>query len=150
MSKNGKKPLSEKSTPTALGMPDFYKNRLQVPAEILKELEAKGLSHRWINYKSFLEDGNQHEWGWELYKKPVGAVSSDNLVNGTSPDGIIRRKDIVLAVRPKEHTRQHKEHLKDKVDRQTSKKTGAGELRSMAKQGNLGSRIAEDSDSGAE
>jgi hypothetical protein len=151
MNKNGKKPLSEKKGPSALNLPDFYNNRLQVPAEVLKDVESKGQEARWINYKKFIENDNTHTWGWKPYKKPAEMITADALLNGAHPDGIIKRGDVMLAVRSKEHCDIHRSHVREKTLRQNmSIKGRSAELRSMARRGNFGTKVIDEGSESSE
>lgn len=136
---NGKKPLSSKRAPTApSGIPDFFRNKLMVPDDIAADIASKSQESRWIPYKAYVENGNSHDKGWSVYKAPTKDTQTDALL-GRHPDGIIRRGDLVLAVRSKEMCDQHRAYLASRAYTQTHgfKKAQADELRQMAKDSDL-------------
>lgn len=110
-----KKSLSSRGTPSVFDAPDFFTNFLTIPAEIKAELDAAGLEGRWIDYKQYVDSGNMHMKGWEVYKR-TKAAGQDALTHGSSPDGIIRRKGAVLASRPKNMGVQHRAWLQKKAE----------------------------------
>jgi hypothetical protein len=137
---SGKKPVESAS----LKYSSFHRNMLDIPPAIAAELKEKGLEGRWINYNEFVKDGNFHRQGWVPFR-PEKADSSNGFFFGNNPDGIIRRKELVLASRPKEICDAHRAHLKDAAKRKaTSKKTAEAELRQMASDGRLNTRIEGD------
>ncbi len=134
---SGKKPLSSKPRQTnVLEEPDFFMNRLAVASDVKKELAEKGLDYRWISYTKYTGNGNQHERGWQVYrrdKKETGSLSF-----GTNPDGIIRVGDNVLAARPLDYSKKHKAWLASKADRLSGAPVAkADELRAKAKEANV-------------
>ncbi len=136
----GKKPLSQKKRSTsAIGAPDFFRNKLMLPQEVADDIAKRGLEPRWIAYKPYIENGNSHDKGWVAYRRPKEATSVDELQLGSSPDGIIRRGDLVLAVRKKEMGDRHRAYNEERAYNQTfrHKKAMADELRQMAKEANL-------------
>lgn len=114
---NGRKPLSEKKQ--AVTYDDLFGNMFSIPADVQKDLDAKGLEGRFISYPKFVKMGNQHDRGWVPYVKPESLRSASALGLGASTDGTIRRGDSVFAVRPKEICEQHRNILRDKSDRQS-------------------------------
>lgn len=130
----GKKPVSQKPKPSS-AMPDFFRNKLQLPDDIAAELKARSLEGRWISYTKFVNEGNSHERGWSIYKAAKRPEAADAFQLGASPDGIIRRGDSVLAVRPIEQCDKHRAWLRDRANRQNSsfKRAAAEELRQMAR-----------------
>lgn len=137
----GKKPLSQKKrSVSAVGAPDFFRNKLMLPADIAADIEKQGLEPRWIAYKPYVENGNSHDKGWVAYRRPKqGTGAVDELQLGSSPDGIIRRGDLVLAVRKQEMGDRHRAYNEERAYNQTfrHKKAMADELRQMAKEANL-------------
>lgn len=119
---------------------------LAISEELKKEITSKGLEYRWISYRHYVENGNFHKHSWAVYK-PEKKDSDQGFYLGNNPDGIIRRGDCILAVRPKELCEQHREDLADRANRQKygHKKAMANELRQMAKDGRLDTKIDEES-----
>jgi hypothetical protein len=120
---------------------------LDIPEGVKVELDAKGLEGRWINYNQYLADGNFHKEGWVPYK-PEKQDASNGFFFGNNPDGIIRRKELVLAARDKEVCEAHRTHLRDKANLTKGfKKAQKAELRQMAVDGRFSTQIeAEDED----
>jgi hypothetical protein len=129
--KNGKKPLSEKSTSSFGFNPDEFGNTLSIPPDLKKELDEQGLSPRWINAKKLAEMQGYHPKGWVVYKRSANMPTDPAF--GNSPDGIVRRGDCVLAVKTKEAHAKHKAYLAQRVKAQAGVRTQqADELRQMA------------------
>jgi hypothetical protein len=143
---SGRKPLSQKPKKPTYNIQNFFRDRLALDPTIKTELDAKGVEGRWISYKKYLENGNYHEWGWQVYKRDASKTNESGQLLGNNPDGIIRRGDCVLAVRPKELCEQHRAYNADKAARQSSKKfqrLKAQELREMAEESGLGAQVHE-------
>jgi hypothetical protein len=142
----GKKPLSSKPKgPTNYAQtPNFFKNKLNIPEDVATELASKQLEGRWINYKKYVDDGNSHDKGWAVYRAPK-RETTDTLVFGTSPDGIIRRGDSVLACRPLSQGNEHRAWLQYRAKAQASgfRKSAAEELRQMARDASVDAEIVE-------
>lgn len=144
---DGKKHISEKPKATSTKNLFSPRNLLDVPDDLKKEIDAKGLEYRWVDSKQMAENGNMHKNHWTLYRRDTATVSPEAQAFGLPPDGTIRRGTVVLAVRPKELGEGHKALLKEKADRQTAsvKKQGA-ELKQMARRANVLDRIDDDID----
>lgn len=143
---NGKKPLSSKGMP-ALNVPSFFRNPLQLNPEVAQDIASKGLEARFINYKEYTANGNDHGKGWKPYMVEKKAESSDALFNGTSVDGTIRRKELILAVRPKEWGDEHRAHLKDLAKRASGKKKELKQrLQGEAEAANFATSVVQDED----
>lgn len=130
----GRKPLSTKAQPkTRMG--SYSQNLLDIPAGIKAELEAKGLEGRWISFKQYADNYGHHRNGWSIYKPDT--KSPESVLFGNNPDGIVRRGDLALAARSKEHCEEHRDILKERADRQSKgfKKAKADELRQLAQSG---------------
>jgi hypothetical protein len=144
--KNGKKPLSERRPPAVLSEPDFFGNQLVITNEVKAELERKGLEYRFIDYKKYVSEGNQHNRGWKV-QKLESLSKTESFLFGDSPDGIIRRGSLVLAVRPIEQGDKHRAWIQSRQNVQNGRKQAmADELRAVARQNSLDT-IIDDSDS---
>jgi hypothetical protein len=141
---SGKKPLSSKAkTTSAMNEPDFFLNPLAVAKDVKAELDKKGLDYRWISYTKYVASGGQHERGWTVYKRDKKAIEDANIF-GANPDGIIRVRDNVLAVRPADFSKKHKTWLKSKAARSTGiNEAKADELRQKAREANVDTYIDE-------
>lgn len=145
---NGKK--SVESSPSLLKYSNYQQNMLDIPDTIRSELKSKGYEGRWINYNQFLKDGNFHKEGWVPYR-PDKSDTTDGFFFGQNPDGIIRRKELVLAFRPKEICESHRLHLRQKANQKNlSKKAASDELRQMAKDGRFSSHVKMDDENDSE
>jgi hypothetical protein len=149
----GKKPLSQKPKRQGpLAEPDFFTNKLSLPAETTAAIKAAGMEYRWIDYKKYVADGNSHSRGWQVYRsKPT--ANQDAFTLGANPDGIIRRGSTVLAVRPLEYGEKHRAWLSQKANIYKGfKQSKAEELRQMAKDASADSIVDDvfDGDDGDE
>jgi hypothetical protein len=132
--KHVKKALS--TNKAAFARPSFFKNKLDIPSDILKELNSKQLEGRWIDYQRYVLNGNAHENGWEIYKREKKAEGAEALAFGNSPDGIIRRASLVLAARPKAQGDEHRQWLRSKAK--------AADMHNRAKADELRTMVSED------
>jgi hypothetical protein len=144
---NGKKDISTKPS-SAPRYSTWTKNFLDIPKEVAKELEEMGHEGRWISLTEFSKNGNFHNHGWVPFR-PKTPSSENSFHYGNNPDGIIRRKELVLASRPKEICELHREDIQQRTNRQSHKsKAAADELRRMAREKNFATSIvADDADS---
>lgn len=142
---DGKKHISEKPKGKSTAAAFSPRSLLDVPEDLKRELEEKGLECRWVDAKQMAEAGNMHRNHWEIYRRDPASISSEAKVFGLPPDGTIRRGTVVLAVRPKDLGQAHKAMLKEKADRLTTsvKKQGA-ELKQLARRANVLDRIEDD------
>lgn len=134
--KNGMKPISQKpKTAQPYNLQNFFRNKLALDPSLQESITKSGKEWRFINLKKFQENGNYHEWGWEIYRT-TDTSTAQGFMLGHNPDGIVRRGDAVLAVRPTEICEQHRAYLSDKAALQSSKqfqKQKAKELRQLAR-----------------
>ncbi len=90
-----------------------------VPKDIQKDLESRGLEPRWIDSKEYEADGNQHKNFWVPYRRPVQVSSGEGdafeFKSGVSADGYVRRRGSILAVRPKQLGDKHRAMIKQKT-----------------------------------
>jgi hypothetical protein len=125
----GKKPLSSKPKRASFQEPDFFRNKLVVAPEVAAEIAEQGLECRWIDYKKYIADDNQHNRGWTVYRRKQDSATAA-LQFGNNPDGIIRRGNTVLAVRPIEQGDEHRAYIKERNKiLKGFKKAKANELR---------------------
>lgn len=147
--KNGKKPLSQKPVPQLINEDDIFGNPYALDEELKKEIKAKNLEARFVNYSKLVEQGGYHQRGWKVYKrdkKEEGAtLSSSEFHMGSNPDGSIRRGHDVLAVRPKSVGDKHRQLLKQRAQVVSSDKDQdtAEELRRYARDNQLDVTVQE-------
>jgi len=149
MSDTPKKSLSAKTKgPSVFSPPSFFQDKMSISDAIKKDITSQGKDFRWINYHKYLKDGAIHQNGWVAYQMPEAIRKSDTSLSliGSNPDGIIRRGDCILAVRPKEFGVQHRQWLQQLNDNQSGSKrakAAAEELRNKAKESNVDVAINE-------
>lgn len=141
--KNGKRPLSQKSVPTIIKDDDVYGSMTSIPPEIKADMEAKGLTPRWLNAKKLAEGQGFHKAGWQIYRLPT-----DKQVNefrfGSDPSGIVRRGDLILGYKDAESIKKHRALLDQKADRAVKSLSGqADQLRAQAESAGLRTQVVE-------
>ena len=111
--------------------------------ELKKELADQGLEGRWVSYKELVENQGFHQKEWVPYKRKKDAtIDSSTFLNGTDPDGFIRRGDAILAVKTAEDAERHRLFLRERAQRQLGyNKEKGDELRRMARDSGLSTRI---------
>lgn len=121
MSKLGPKKSSTKKPFNSDTGNIFGSGRLDVPQCYLDEAAEKGLEVRWVSAKEMKENHGAHKWHWVVYKfesKPSsGIIDASRFAFGIDPEGVVRRGDCVLAVRPIELGDQHRAHLAERRKR---------------------------------
>lgn len=139
----GQRPVVEKNQEKLIEL--FRKrNLLDIPPAIQKDLEKKSLEARWIDSQEFSKNGNMHMNSWEVYFKPDDIFNSESNFLGATPDKTVKRGTLVLAVRPKAHSEAHRKDLQERAQRHSlTQSSMAGELRQMARQRGLKSRVTE-------
>jgi hypothetical protein len=101
--RNGRKPASARTDVRPGGY--YSQDILQVPAELAKEIADLGLECRWVDAKEFVDSGNFHKHDWQPYKRAkteetAAAKEYAIFKYGNDAEGYIRRKSLILAVRP--------------------------------------------------
>lgn len=143
--KNGKKPLNSKPT-RPLTEDSVFGSPLDIPESIKQELEAKGLSARWIDAQDLYKSGGYHKRGWQAYVRKIdtsATMDSSEFRLGRDPEGVIRRGSLILGVRSKEQSAQHRELLRQKNARlaQGVQKEEAQKLQQFARQADLNAKV---------
>lgn len=138
---NGRKALPDQTTFQNEDV--MYGDRLALSREIKKELKTKGFEGRWVSYKKLVEDGGFHQQGWVAYKREKSdTMDTSTFLNGTDPDGYIRRGDAILAVKTVAAAERHRASLRARAERQQAhSQVKADELRSMARNAGMNSLI---------
>ena len=134
--KGGKKPIEQKHQDYVYqNEDDIFGNRLNVDSRLKKELAEKGLEYRFINFNKYKEDGNFHNRGWQPYISQKNAQTAMEKALGQQPDGLFRRGDLVLAVRPASVGDRHRKILREKNLRQKGiQAQRADDLKQVAKE----------------
>ena len=128
-------------------MADGINNPLRLDPKLEKELREKGLAWRFISAKKYLNDSGFHRQGYSPYQREKPAASerkgSLDFSRGVDPEGYIRYKDLVLAVKPQEDKDRYLARLKKTNERYmaTGSKQKAAELRERAKSAGVDMRI---------
>lgn len=95
----------------------------EVPPAIKKEIEQAGYEMRFINEAQYKAASNSHKRYWVPYNANTfsGAVSDTSKSGiGLSPDGYLRRKTDVLAIRPKRLGDEHRAMIREKNEAQAA------------------------------
>ena len=142
-SKGGRIPLSQKKEDSAVFIEDD--SILALDPEIIREIEAKGLSYRWINAGKYRSGGNFHKSGWKAYMREGSKqAGSLDFSYGSSPEGYIVRNDLLLAVKPKESYERKRAQIQQKADMMAGvEKTRGQELKERMKQAGFGGKVYE-------
>jgi hypothetical protein len=118
--KDGKRPISQKAQPQTFFEDAGFGTALTIPPDIQAELDAQGLTGRWLNAKKLHENQGYHPKGWKVYHHKSKGTASDTISTsskyGNDPDGIIRRGDCILGVKSKDALAYHKKFLEDKAN----------------------------------
>lgn len=121
---------------------DFISNQLAIPDALVKELKAQGLAHRFVNATTFRDEYSVHRSGWKPYN--VKSRTTISKLTGMDPEGIIRRGDLVLAVRPLAVSQQHRKVLDQRNNRlKNFNKEAAQSMRSDAARAGVDMKIIE-------
>jgi len=144
---NGKKPISSRSQASG-PMGGEFGNRLSLSLDLQKELKDKGLEGRFINYKELVENQGFHKNEWIPYKREKSdTMDTSTFLNGSSPDGYIRRGDAILAVKRVEDAERHRAHLDQLAKNQLGyDKRAAASLRRVAKEAGMNVPVKESFD----
>lgn len=148
---NGKKKVTEPKVGPSFEGISFGASQLDLPKGLRDQLSAFGYDVRFINSHQLSSMGGYHQNGWKPFKtsdflsEGKCVIQLDPYLMGNSPDGTIQKKEMILAIRPKEMTAEHKKHLAQKVARQSgdATKKAAAELRRISKEHNLNVDITE-------
>jgi hypothetical protein len=113
MSNQGRKPVSERKQPGSKKILFAPRNRLDIPPDLEKALKNQGLEYRWLDAKRMAENGNLHQYHWEVYRVPSGSEKPSY----AAADGTVRSGTLVLGVRSLEMGDAHREFNQDRADR---------------------------------
>lgn len=127
--------MSKKSNrePDVLGFDptEFYSNLLTLPAALKERMKAEGKDWRFIDANQFRADGQMHRSHWKPY---IVAAEEDKRAFGANAEGVIMRKELILAVRDKAISRAHKDFVNKRNKAQNAyNKTQAQELKKAAR-----------------
>lgn len=143
--KDGKAPLKAKPTGSDISMgstlADMYMNPLKIDEELKSELRNKGLEYRFINMKTY-KDMGFHRSHWKPYKRETAGPKDSGF--GSDPEGYLRRGDLVLAVKAKEHAELHRNQLRLRAKLQSNpNKVRAAELKQMMQAAGIKGKVHE-------
>lgn len=115
---------------------EWQDNRLALPQSLKEYLKEQGLDWKFINAREFRDRGNNHQGYWVPYPVPA------ELQVHTTPERMILRGDLVLAVRPKAATKKYRDRL-DARNRANANfnKEKAKELKQMAREAHVGDQV---------
>lgn len=118
----------------------FGANQLDVHQDYLNEAAAMDCECRWVSAKTLKENFGEHQRGWAAYKfksRPAyGTMKSEDFAFGHEAEkGVVRRGDMVLAIRPIEMGDQHRQMLSDRRNRYKGyRKAKVDELKAIAQE----------------
>jgi hypothetical protein len=142
-----KQPIAERPTTPNPYESYYSQNMLDVDKDIRSDIEKKGMECRWIDTKEFTASGNQHRHFWTPYKREVKPGTSEtratmDIKHGNDPEGFIRRKSLILAVRPKQLGDAHRQQIAARTERlHQSSRAQVAEMKRLARQ--AGSKVYE-------
>ena len=145
----GKKPLNKKRPGPDFDDEIFGRNDMDIPVKLAKKLTEIGYSYRYISAKGLQDSGGYHKNAWKPLRRQDfqenGRDILEDVLWGSHPDGTIRRKEMVLAIRPIEMSARHRAEIQAKTDRQGNnvQKKAADQLRRVSESNNLGVEITE-------
>jgi hypothetical protein len=145
--KNGRKPLQPATSDTKPRGNFFSQDILQIDPALKAEIEGKGLEYRWIDRQEFLGAGNFHKNYWSPYRRDAAKDSATmDLKYGNDPEGFIRRKSLVLAVRPKDIGDDHRITLREKASRYHGgvRKRQAEQMRQTVRESGVSASVIDD------
>ena len=110
--------FTAKEDPAFAGMTAaFDVNKLSIPAALQQELDDAGYDYRWLNEAVYRQNYNMHKSGW----KPYHVKNKRAMPSEIDSEGILRRGDLILGVRPKDLSNQHRQKINDANLRQSGK-----------------------------
>lgn len=118
----------------------FGANQLEVHQDYLDEAADLNCECRWVSAKTLKENFGEHQRGWAAYKfksRPAcGTMKPEDFAFGHDAEkGVVRRGDMVLAIRPIEMGDQHREMLAERRNRYKSyRKAKIDELKAIAQE----------------
>lgn len=146
-----KKSISSNKATSSFGPPSFMADMHAIPESIRVELKEKGMDYRWVSYTKYAKYGGVHERGWTAYKRAAPLTGTEAIMFGSGTDGIIRRGDNLLAVRPLAWTKEHKDWIRSQTRaKQNHSKAKEEELRQAARERGLDVVVGDFADDGAE
>lgn len=77
-------------------------DNLAIDPALKREIDGKGLVHRWINSNTLKSNYGFDPRRWSPYKREGKASSGSESFGYTDTEGFIRRGDLILAVQSKE------------------------------------------------
>lgn len=141
--KNGKLPQSQKPLKQLLTADDvFGEGGMNLPEDVKKDMEAKGLTPRWLNAQEVFKNQGYHKKGWKVYRRPAGSKTDFHF--GTDPEGVVRRGDSILGYKTEADLAKHQEYLSQRRELAAGKKANAAnELRETARKAGLKTFVQE-------
>lgn len=118
--KAAEKALKSRKKPFAADTGNIFgSNRLEVPQVYMEEAQEMGCEVRWISAKELKEKHGHHDKKWIAWKFRTklddGILDSSRFAFGAGDsEGVVRRGDLVLAVRPVEVGDAHRQQLAEK------------------------------------
>ena len=122
----------------------FTSQPLSLPTALKEQLTSLGYVYRWINEADFRHNNNLHASGWLPYNvNAIGDVKS-MARNKVDAEGLMRRGDLILAIRPKSLNDAHVAKTREKNARLKGyTKEKAKEFREFIKGADKSAKITE-------
>jgi hypothetical protein len=142
-----KKGLEEKSIKTVVkdenfDSIEFFKNSdsLALPKELKEQITAQGYVYRWLNEADFRTNNMLHRSGWLPYN--TNTQKSSKLRSQSDVEGLIRRGDLILGVRPVEFNKAHADAVRIKNKRmQNTSAIKADEFQEFANRSGVKAKV---------
>jgi hypothetical protein len=116
---------------------DVSKSAFAIPKAIADQLVKDGYVGRFISAQDYLDRRGSHPQGWKVFRLQLGDKASRASLDfslGLDPEGYIRYKEMVLAIRPKSLNDAHKAEIRERTERQSGvAKRAAEEIKYFAK-----------------
>ncbi len=117
-----------------------YNNMLALPVDLKRYLTDKNMDWRFLNANQFRQAGNYHRSHWKPFNAGPEVVG---MINGITAEGLVKRGDLILGVRPKYISVKHRESLKQRADAMSGMpKLAAQQLRQTIREKGLGEHVS--------
>jgi hypothetical protein len=116
-------------------------DKLSLPPDLKKMLHEAGFDYRFLNASEFRANSNHHRGGWQPFRAKADDASKG--MYGVTPEGIVQRGDLILGIRPKKMSEEHRKVLANKRSIYTNfSKTQAKQLKQQIKDAGLGDQMS--------
>jgi hypothetical protein len=106
--KNGKLPLSAKTTQVADKRNNHQPDQLALPESVVQDMKAKGFVPKWLNAKVMAQAYGYHPKGFQVYRPDASVYKPDPIFGGNQGENVIRRGDLILGYIPEAIAKERK------------------------------------------